>query len=94
MDQMAEREKYEEMARALQDYVGNITEQIEIMSKAATDCVDNTNGDAAASKSAENLSKSLSAFNEPIETIGNVIQYLLEEIRKIEEAAAEADYND
>lgn len=94
MYQMAEREKYEEMAKALQEYVSKIDEQLEIMSKAADDCVDNTGGDAAAAISAENLSKSLSAFNEPIERIREVIQYLLQQIQRIEEAAAEANYID
>ena len=91
---MAEREKYEEMAAALQNYVKTVKEQLDVMRAAGADCVDNTNGDKAAATSVEKLNNSLTGFYEPLDRIGDVIDYLLREIERIEEAARAAEYND
>ncbi len=49
----ADEQSYEEMISALQTYVSQVEEECGVMESAGNDCVDNTDGDPAASTSNE-----------------------------------------
>lgn len=86
----ANTEDYESMIQSLQKYMGEMQEECAALSSAAEDCVDNTDGDPAAAKSAEKLQGCVSKINSALESIGGVMQALQNELNQIEEAASKA----
>lgn len=87
----ADEESYEEMISALQKFVGEVGEQCEAMSAAATDCVDNTDNDPAAQKGAAKVQECVKEINEAAESVQGVIKALQDELEAIREAARRAD---
>jgi len=86
----ASDESYEEMISALNTYLGTIGEQCNVMSAAAQDCVDNTDEDPAAAKSASRLNQNVARINEAAQSIQKIAQALAQELEDIHEQARKA----
>ena len=90
----ADEQSYEEMIAALQNFLAELEEQCTVMETAGTDCVDNTDNDPAATKSAEKLSNVVSKIRGTFERVEGVISALQEELEEIRVAAQKADKMD
>lgn len=86
----ASDESYEEMINALGAYVGKIGEQCGVMSSAAQDCVDNTDEDPAAAKSAAKMGACVTKIGEAAETIQQIANALAQELEDIHTQARKA----
>lgn len=86
----ASEQSYEEMINALQNFLSEAEEQCRAMESAGNDCVDNTEGDAAAEKSNAKLQKCIGNIRGVFEEIQGVITALQEELEDIRKAAANA----
>ena len=87
----ADEQSYEEMVAALQNFINELEEQCTVMETAGRDCVDNTDGDPAASKSNEKISNIANKIRGTFETVEGIIAALNEEIERIRIAAQKAD---
>lgn len=90
----ADEQSYEEMISVLQDFLSKAEEQCGVMESAGTDCVDNTEGDAAAEKANAKLQKCIGDIRGTFEAIQGVITALQEELEDIREAVAKANFDD
>ena len=88
----ADEQSYEEMISALQMFVSQAEEQCGVMESAGNDCVDNTDGDPAASKANAKLQKCVGQIRATFETINGIISALQEELEEIRAAAAKANF--
>ena len=86
----ASDESYEAMISALGTYLTTVGEQCGIMSAAAQDCVDNTDEDPAAAKSAAKLNQNIVKINESAELIQKIAKALADELEEIHAKARQA----
>ena len=91
---VADEQSYEEVISKLRAYTNKVFESCNDMYCAGKDCVDNTENDPAAVKSNDNLCKALGQINDAVQTIDTIIAALEEELERIREAAAAAEYDD
>lgn len=90
----ADEQSYEEMISALQTFVSQTEEQCSVMESAGKDCVDNTDGDPAATKADSKLQKCVGDIRATCETINGIISALQEELEEIRAAAAKANFDE
>lgn len=90
----ADEQSYEEMISALQTYVSQVEEECGVMESSGNDCVDNTDGDPAASTSNEKLQQCVGKIRSATESIQGIIAALQQELEDIREAAAKANQTD
>lgn len=90
----ADEQSYEEMISALQTYVSQVEEECGVMESAGNDCIDNTDGDPAASTSNEKLQQCVGKIRSATESIQGIIAALQQELEDIREAAAKANQAD
>lgn len=69
----SDEQSYEEMIRLLQTFISNLYELCDVMGKAGSDCIDNTDGDPAA----------IRANAEMQQCIGEILVYIVEIDRTI-----------
>ncbi len=86
--QVADVESYEEMIRALQNFMSQVSENCQVMADAGQDCVDNTEGDPAAAKAAAKLQRCIGKIRGTFEQIQDIITALQRELDDILEANA------
>ena len=89
----ADEQSYEEMISALQKFVADANEQCEVMQRAGTDCVDNTDNDPAASKANNKLMSCVSGIRSAVAEIQDIAAKLQEELEDIRSAAAKANFD-
>ena len=89
----ADEQSYEEMISALQTYVSQVEEECGVM-ESAGNCVDNTDGDPAASTSNEKLQQCVGKIRTATGSIQGIIAALQQELEDIREAAAKANQTD
>ena len=87
----ADTNSYEQMIQALQQFLSGLQEQCSGMSAAATDCVDNMEGDPAAATSAGKVNECVSKISSNFESIQSIISGLQQELEDIIEAARAAE---
>lgn len=90
----ADEQSYEEVISALQTYVSQVDEECGVLESAGSDCVDNTDGDPAASKSNEKLQQCVGKVRAATESIQKIIEALQQELEDIREAAAKVNQTD
>ena len=90
----ADEQSYEEMIQALQKFSSEAEEQCGVMAGAGQDCVDNTDGDPAATRSNGRLQKCIGDIRGALEDIQGIIAALQQELEDIREAAAKASAGD
>lgn len=90
----ADESSYEAVINELQRFVTDAGEQCEVLTAAGDDCVDNTDGDPAASKASAAVHKCASDIGKSLEEINDVIKALQEELEAIREAAASANFDE
>ena len=86
-----DEESYQEMIRALQNFMAQTSEHCGVMESAGKDCVDNTDNDPAAVKGNEKLGACLQRIRGTFETVQGVIEALQRELEQVHAAAAKAD---
>lgn len=82
----ADTSSYEQMIAYLQNYIKAVKEQCAVMLQAATDCMDNTEGDESAIKGAKKLSGNVSQINEATKDISGIISALERQLEQLREA--------
>lgn len=87
----ADEQSYEEMISALQTYVSQVEDECGVMESAGNDCVDNTDGDPAASKSNGKLQQCVGKIRAATGSIQGIIAALQQELEDIKIAASKAD---
>ena len=70
---VSDEKSYEEMIEALHKYLGALEESCETISAAATDCVDNMEGDESALNAAEKVQKCVGDIQLNFEEIQAII---------------------
>lgn len=91
MAQYADEESYEEMIRALQNFMNQVSENCNIMESAGKDCVDNTDNDPAAVRGNERMGQCIGRIRATFTTVQSVISALQQELEDIRSAAAKAN---
>ena len=86
--QLADEESYEVMIRALTNFMSQVSTHCQIMSDAGQDCIDNTEGDPAATRAAEKLEVCIGKIRGTFDQIESIISALQRELEAIREAAA------
>lgn len=89
--QVADEESYEEMIRALQNFLSQVSTQCQVMSDAGTDCVDNTENDPAATKAAAKLQSCIGKIRGTFGDIQGIVAGLQKQLNDIREAAQAAN---
>ena len=85
----ASPEAYEAVIAAVSKCISDIGQACQDMGQAATDCVDNCEGDPLAAKAQSKLSEKLQVVQQNLETMGEVVAALQAELeRMLEEAQA------
>lgn len=89
--QVADEQSYQEVIQALKAYMSTVYEASGEISRAGTDCVDNTRNDPAAAVSNQRLQEALGRINSAVQDIDGIITDLQQELEEAIEAAASAN---
>jgi len=88
---MIDTEAYEAVITSIQSFIDKATEDVEKMTKAAEDCVDNTEDDEAAQKAAGKINKCTAEIHAQLEVLQGVQSAMQKEVEKAIAAARKVD---
>lgn len=83
---VADEQAYEEMINALSQFISDISEECGRLSTAASDCVDNLQGDVNAQKMAVSLNEKLKAIYATTGKASSIRTALQKELQMIQES--------